>query len=180
MKLTSTLAALAAFAILTGCDTPAPGLLSLEPVAIDSDTATDSALPGTWQSQGDKDLITIIRQADDGGYQIAALSGGSVMNFQAQLFRVKDAEFLDLAPADDSDFHIPGHAIVRLWIDGPALRWAFLDSDWLKQKAAALATHSADGKMQIFSPSAAVHAFIAANGLDDNAYGQIAAWQRVQ
>jgi hypothetical protein len=180
MKLTSMLAALAAFAILTGCDTPAPGLLSLEAVAIDSDTATDNALPGTWQSQGDKDLIVIIRQADDGGYQIAALSGGSVMNFGAKLFRVKDAEFLDLSPADDNDFRIPGHAVARVWIDGPAFHWAFLDSDWLKQKAAALATHSGDGKMQVFSPTDSVRAFIVANGTNDKAYGQMATLQRVQ
>jgi hypothetical protein len=180
MKLTSIFAALAAFAILTGCDTPAPGLLSLEPVATAKDTATDSGLPGTWQSQGDKDLIAIIRQADDGGYQIAALSGGSVMNFQAKLFRVKDAEFLDLAPADDNDFRIPGHAVVRLWIDGTALHWAFLDSDWLKQKAAALATHSGDSKMQVFSSTDAVRAFIDANGANYMAYGQVAVWQRAQ
>jgi hypothetical protein len=180
MKLTSMLAALAAFAILTGCDAPTPGLLSLEPVATAGDTAADSALPGTWQSQGDKDLIAIIRQADDGGYQIAALSGGSVMNFQAKLFRVKDAEFLDLSPSDDNDFRIPGHAVARVWIDGPAFRWAFLDSDWLKQKAAALATHTRDGKMQLFSPTDAVRAFIAANGTNDQAYGQMATWQRVQ
>jgi hypothetical protein len=180
MKLTSMLAALAAFAILTGCDTPAPGLLSLEPVATASDTATDSGLPGTWQSQGEKDLIVIIRQADEGGYQIAALSGGSVMNFQAQLFRVKDAELLDLSPADDNDFRIPGHAVVRVWVDGPTFRWAFLDSDWLKQKAAALATHSGDGKMQLFSSTEAVRAVIVANGSNDKAYGQVATWQRVQ
>jgi hypothetical protein len=180
MKLTSMLAALAAFAILTGCDTPTPGLLSLEPVATASDTVTDSGLIGTWQSQGDKDLITIIRQADDGGYQIAALSGGSVMNFQAKLFCVKDVEFLDLSPSDDNDFRIPGHAVARVWIDGPAFHWAFLDSDWLKQKAAALATHTGNGKMQLFSPAEAVRAFIAANGTNDEAYGQMATWQRVQ
>jgi hypothetical protein len=180
MKLTSMLAALAAFAILTGCDTPTPGLLSLEPVATANDTATDSGLVGTWQPQGDKDIIAIIRQADDGSYQIAVLSGGSVMNFQAKLFRVKDGEFLDLSPSDDNDFRIPGHAVARVWIEGPAFRWAFLDSDWLKRKAAALATHSSDGKMQLFSPTERVRAFIAANGTSDEAYGQTATWQRVQ
>jgi len=180
MKLTSMLAALAAFAILTGCDTPTPGLLSLEPVATANDTATDSGLVGTWQSQGDKDMVAIVRQADDGGYQIAALTGASVTNFQAKLFRVKDAEFLDLSPSDDNDFRIPGHAVVRVWIDGPAFHWAFLDSDWLKQKAAGLATHSSDNKMQLFSPTDVVRAFIAANGTSDKAYGQMSTWQRAQ
>jgi hypothetical protein len=180
MKLTSMLAAAAAFAMLTGCESPAPGLLSVEPVATAKDTTIDAALLGTWQEQGDKDLVAVIRPGDSRGYQISVLSGSTVTSFQAQLFRVKDAEFLDLAPADDSDFRIPGHAILRLWIDGPALKWAFLDSDWLKQQAAALATHASDGKMQVFSPTAKVRAFVEANGADDKAYGQVAAWERVQ
>jgi len=178
MKLRAMLAAFAAIAILTGCDSPAPGLLSVEPVATSKEMAVDTALLGTWQ-EGDKDLVAVIRQGDSGGYQISVLSGSTVMTFQAQLFRVKDAEFLDLAPADDNDFRIPGHAIMRFWIDGPALRWAFLDSDWLKQQAAALPAHTADGKMQLFAPSAAVRALVAASGADDNAYGQVATWQRM-
>ncbi len=182
MKLTSMLAALAAFAVLTGCETPSPALLSLEPVATAKETAIDSALLGAWEEQSDKDLVALIRQGDHGGYQIAVLGSSvnsSVMSFQAQLFRVGDAEFLDLAPADDNDFRIPGHAIMRLWINSGVLRWAFLDSDWLKEQTTALATHNGDGKMQLFSPSATVRAFIAANGANDKAYGQVATWQKV-
>ena len=179
MKLTSMLTALAALAVLTGCESAAPSLLSLEPVANAQDTAIDPALLGTWEEQGDKDPVAVIRQGDSGGYQIAVLSGGSTMNFQAQLFRVGDAEFLDLAPAEDNDFRIPGHAIVRLWISNGLLRWAFLDSDWLKQQTGGLATHSGDGKMQLFSSAAAVRAFIAANGVNDKAYGQSATWLRM-
>lgn len=180
MKLTSMLAALAAFAILTGCESGTPALLSLEPVATAKDATADPALLGTWQEQGDKDPLAIIRQGDQGGYQIAVFAGGSVTTFQAQLFRVGEAELMDLAPSDDNDFRIPGHAILRLWTSASALRWAFLDSDWLKQKAAALATHSGDGKMQLFSPAAAVRAFLDANGANDKAYGKVVTWERVQ
>jgi len=180
MKLTAMLAAAAACAILTGCESPTPGLLSAEPVATVEDAAIDPALLGTWQEPGDHDLTAIVRQGDGGGYQIALVSGGGLTKFQAALFRVKDAEFLDLSPADDDDFRIPGHAIMRVWIDGPALTWAFLDSAWLKQKAATLATHTAGDKMQLFSPTAAVRAFVAAQGADDKAYGQMATWERVQ
>jgi hypothetical protein len=180
MKLTAMLAALAAFAILTGCESGTPALLSLEPVATAKDAAADSALLGTWQEQGDKDPLAVIRLGDQGGYQIALFSGGSVTNFQARLFRVGDAELLDIAPSDDNDFRIPGHAVMRLWTGASVLRWAFLDSDWLKQKAAALATHSGDGKMQLFSPSADVRALIDANGASEKAYGKVAVWERVQ
>jgi hypothetical protein len=179
MKLTSILATFAAFTLLTGCESPAPGLLSLEPVATAKDTAIDFALVGTWEEQGDHDLIAIVRQADQ-GYQIAVLSGSSVTSFQAKLFRVNEAEFLDLAPADENDFRIPGHAIMRMWLNGASLRWAFLDSDWLKQQAAALAAHTGDGKIQVFSPTAAVRAFIASNGANDKAYGKTATWEKAQ
>jgi hypothetical protein len=180
MKLTAMLAAMAAFTILTGCDSPAPGLLSVEPAVTSADTAIDNALLGAWQEEGDNDLVALIRPGDSGGYRISVVSGSEAMNFQAQLFRVNQAEFLDMVLADESDFRINGHAIVRLWINGASLQWAFLDSDWLKQQAAALPAHSGEGKMQLFAPTASVRAFIAANGADDKAHGQIAAWQRLQ
>jgi hypothetical protein len=181
MKLTSMLATLAALAILTGCESPAPGLLSIEPIATAKDTAIDAGLIGTWEEQGgDHDLIAIVRSSDQGGYQIAVLSGNSVTNFQAKLLRVNDMEFLDLAPGDDNDFRVPGHAIMRLWLNGASLRWAFLDSDWLKEQASALSNHSGDGKMQVFSPTAAIRAFIVANGGNDKAYGKTVAWEKAQ
>lgn len=180
MKLTPILAALAASVVLTGCDSPTPTLLSLEPVAAANDTGIDAALLGAWQSAGDKDLIAIVRPGDGGGYQIAIVASGSVLSFQARLLHVKEVEFLDLSPADDNDFRIPGHAIARLWIDGGALRLAFLDTDWLKQQAASLIAHTADARMQLFSPSAAIRAFIDTYGPDDKAFGKVATWQKAQ
>jgi hypothetical protein len=35
-------------------------------------------------------------------------------------------------------------------------------------------------KLQLYSPTGAVRAFIAANGANDKAYGQIATWQWAQ
>ena len=179
MKLTPLLLALAAFLVLTGCDTPTPVLLSLEPVATAQDTKVNAALLGAWEAAGDKDTLCIIRKDDRSGYQITVLGGTTPLGFQAQLFRVGDVELLDLTPSDDNDPRIPGHAVARFWLSGGALRWAFLDSDWLKQQTTALAIHDADGKMVLFSPSAAVRAFIAANGASDKAYGKVATWQRM-
>jgi hypothetical protein len=170
MKLTWMLAALAGFAVLTGCDTPTPALLSLEPVATAQDKAPDTALVGTWAPPGDDSTLCVIRQGDQGGYQIVVLAGGSPVGFEAQLFRVGDVELLDVTPSD----------IARIWLTFGTLRWAFLDSGWLKQQAAVLATHDADGKMLLLSPTAAVRAFIAANGANDQAYGKVATWQKVQ
>ena len=180
MKLASILLLFAGLGILTGCEPIVPSLLSVEPVATAKDAAIDPSLVGTWEQQGEKDLLAIVRPADQGGYQIAILSGGSVMTFQAKLFRVNQSEFLDLAPSDDNDFRIPGHAIARVWIDGGSFRSAFLDSDWFKQQCAALITHSGDNKMQLFSPTAAVRSLLAASGESDKAYGKITTWSKAQ
>jgi hypothetical protein len=180
MKLASILLLSAGIALLTGCEPIVPSLLSVEPVATAKDSAIDPSLIGTWEQQGEKDLLAIVRPADLGGYQIAVLSGGSVLTFQAKLFRVKQSEFLDLAPSDDNDFRIPGHAIARVWMDGAAFRSAFLDSDWFKQQCAALITHSGGDKMQLFSPTAAIRALLDASGESEKAYGKVITWTRAQ
>lgn len=180
MKFASTLLIVAALSVLAGCETVVPSLLSVEAVATPKEGATNSALFGTWEEQGEKDVLAIVRPADQGGYQIAILAGGSVMSFQARLFRVKQSEFLDLAPSDDNDFRMPGHAIARVWIDGGAFRSAFLDSDWFKQQCAALITHSGGDKMQLFSPTAAIRALLDATGENDKAYGKVTTWTKAQ
>jgi len=112
MKLTSMLLALAGALILTGCDTPA--LLSLEPVVTGQDAAFDPTLLGTWEADHGNDLC-IIRRDGDTGYAITHVSGGSVRQFSARLFRVGEASVLELTPEGTDDFQIAGHAVVRIW-----------------------------------------------------------------
>jgi len=180
MKLTMTILAAAGFLVLAGCDTPTPSMLSLEPVATEQDTAVDAGLSGVWEMPGDKDTMCIIKQDDHNAYKITFLGGGSPVGFQAQLFREGPAEFLDVVPADDNDFRVPGHAVARIWTGGGELKWAFLDSDWLKHEAAQLKTHTASEKVLLLSPGAAVRNFIATSGRDDKAYGAVVTWQKVQ
>jgi hypothetical protein len=179
MKLTSMLSALAGLLVLTGCDIPGPALISVEAVATAQETAIDPALVGAWEDLSDSSTLCVIRRDEHSGYQIVVLAGTPVA-FQAQLFKVGDVELLDVAPADNNDFRIPGHAVVRVWPSAGTLRWAILDSDWLKQHANSLATHDSDGKMLLLSPAADVRAFIAANGANDKAYGKETTWQKVQ
>jgi len=124
---------MAGLLVPAGRDTPTPSLLSLDPVGTEQDTAADPGLPGTWESPTGKGALCIIRPGDNNGYDISLLSGGSPAGFQAQLFRVGPAEFLDVVPSDDNDFRVPGHTLARIWTAGGGLKWAFLDSDWLKQ-----------------------------------------------
>jgi hypothetical protein len=178
MKLTSMLLALAGALILTGCDNPA--LLSLEPVVTDQEAVFDPTLLGAWGANPDKDLC-IIRRDGETGYAVTYLSGGSVRQFTARLFRVGEASMLDLTPDGSDDFQIAGHSVVRIWTGGGTLRWTYLDAEWLRKQAAQLLPNRADDKrMVLTAPGAAVRAFMAKYGVDDKAHGDTTEWQRVQ
>src|SRR5580700_3199515 len=103
MKLTSILLALAYCLILTGCDAT-PSLLSIDPVVTDKDSKSDPALTGTWENPEDKGPMYVIRSSEKAGYDIIYMGATGPAGFHAQLFRVGEAELLDLTPADDSDF----------------------------------------------------------------------------
>jgi hypothetical protein len=178
MKLTSMFLALAGALILTGCDTPA--LLSLDPVVTDQEAVFDPTLLGAWGAKEDKDLC-IIRRNGASGYAITYVSDGGVRQFTARLFRVGETSMLDLAPEGSDDFQIAGHAVVRIWTGGGTLRWAYLDTEWLRKQAAQLLPNRADDKRLVLTaPGAAVRAFVAKYGMDDKAHGDIVEWQRVQ
>jgi hypothetical protein len=181
MKLISMLPALAGLVILTGCETPTPSLLSLESVAADSELASVEGLAGAWEN-GDQTMVIHHDKDNTKEFQVLYLGGGSPVGFKARSFRAGDALFLEVTPDnDDSDFRIPGHAIARIWLEGGAFRWCFLDSDWFKQKVSGLlAAYQTDKKMLLLSPGPAVRAVLARFGADEQACGDIVTWQRFQ
>jgi hypothetical protein len=180
MKLTSVLLALAGCLILTGCD-ETPSILSIDAVVTDKDSKSDPALAGTWESADDKGPIYVIRSSEKAGYDIIGVEVGSAapISFHAQLFRVGEAELLDLTPAEESDFRIPGHAFARIWTGG-TLRWTFLHSDWLKQQTSKLSIRMVGDRMLLLSPGEAVRTFLEANAENEKAYGNVTTWRRVQ
>jgi hypothetical protein len=178
MKLTSMLLALAGAVILTGCDTPA--VLSLEPVVTEEEATFDSALLGVWTDSQGKDLC-IFRRDGDRGYTVNYVTGDGVRQFTALLFQVGEARVLDLTPEGNDDFQIPGHAMVRIWTEGGGLRWAFLDTEWLRGQAAQLLPNRVtDKKMLLTAPGAVIRNFLAKYGVDDRAHGNTTEWQRLQ
>jgi hypothetical protein len=178
MKLTSMFLALAGALILTGCDSPA--LLSLDPVVTDQEAVFDPTLLGTWGTNQDKDLC-ILRRNGDSGYAITYVSDRSARQFVARLFRVGESSMLDLTPDGTDELQIAGHAVVRIWTKGGTLRWAYLDTEWLRKQASQLLPNRTDDKRLVLTaPGAAVRAFVAKYGVDDKAHGDIVEWQRVQ
>jgi len=165
--------------VLAGCDSPA--LISLDPAVSDQEAVFDSTLMGTWEAGQGGDLC-IFRHGDGNAYTVTYVSDGSSRKFDARLFQAGQARLLDLSPQDSDDYQVPGHALVRILASSESLRWAFLDSDWLRQQAAReLPNRARDNhKMLLTAPAATLRDFLAKYAADDRAHGDIAEWQRPQ
>jgi hypothetical protein len=125
--------AVASTLVLGGCDNPA--LISMEAAVSEQETVFDPGLLGSWEIKQGDDLC-ILRRGYGNAYAIAYVSDGNGHKFEGRLFQAGQAQVMDLAPEDSDDFQIPGHAFIRILSSGATLRWAYLDSDWLRQHAA--------------------------------------------
>jgi hypothetical protein len=180
MKRILILPAVAAALMLTGCEgIPTPSVLSLEPAVTDSDTAPDVPLAGAWESSS-SDQVCLIHKEKDGAFSIAYLSGDKPVSLKGRLFRAGDAMILELEPEGDDYFRISGHAFARVWLEGGTFRWAFLDSDWLKEQLKALPTYAAGDRTLLLAHGPAVRAFIEKAAADGRAVSEQVTWQRMQ
>ncbi len=161
---------------MTGCS----NLLSLDPIATKAMAVKDANLVGAWTAQGDDASTVIIRQKE-AGYEIHYVSGESVSRFRALVFRVGDAEFLDVTPQGDVPFSINGHAAVRVWTGAATLRWAYLDSEWLREQAGKTLESRKIGKQQLLVTAAgdAVLELVKKVGANDKAHGDIVTWNKL-
>jgi len=180
MKFPTILLALMGALVLAGCDNPA--LISLEPAVTAQEALFDPALLGTWESGQGGDLV-IFRHGDGNSYTLTYVGDdGSSRKFDALLFQAGQARLLDLSPHDPDDFQVPGHTLIRVWVTSGSLRWAYLDSAWLRQQAAQELPNRPRGKdkMALMAPSAALRGFLAKYAADDKAHGEIGELQRVK
>ena len=169
MRISHVVLALAGTLMCTGCSE----MISLHPFVADSEAVQDARLPGVWLD-GDNPMY-IVRQ-DGNGYTISHSdkSSPAVYKLKAKMLKVGDARILDLTPAEEDAFQIAAHTPLRVWIEGATLRMAFLDSKWLREKAAAqLATQPEGDRLLIVSPQADVTRFLLTYGGDDRACGKI-------
>jgi hypothetical protein len=150
------LLALAVAAVLTA----AIPLMWSEPIATDREGSFDPALLGVWSETGGDDLL-IFRHLGDRAYTITFVSGSIFLKLEARLFRAGQARFLDVLPPAQP-LRIPRHYLVRVWIEDGAFRFADLDTDWVREKAAESLGPTA--------PAAAIRDFLANYGADDRAH----------
>jgi len=160
---------------MTGCST----LVSLNPFTTDKEAIVDPRLVGVWSVEDDLCAIS----QDGNAYAVKYMGNDAPVKFQARLFKVGDATLMDLVSTDDHAFQVPVHAAVRVWIEDATLRWAFLDSDWLKEQVnGKLPTQeeSAKDRTVLSAPRADVRAFLVKYGSDGQAYSKIQEFHKVQ
>ncbi len=160
---------------LTGCTE----LVSLNSIAGEADAIQDPAFAGVW---GAKDAMYVIR-SDGPAYEIVFVGKDSpARRFRGILFQAGEAKLLDLEPQDEEDpFHIPVHAVVRLWTGPEQLRWTFLDTDWLKEEAQkGLASQAGAHQTLLTAPGAAVRGFLNRLGTDERAFKETETLDRLR
>jgi len=175
MRFPSLVLALAGAVAMTGCSS----LVSLNPFVTDPDAVLDPALAGVWS--GDNGDATYVIRQDGRGYAITYVEKSEAIRFQAKLMKAGEAELMDLVSADDNAFQLPVHTMVRVWPGGNSVRFAFLDSDWLREQAAKqLATTQTGDRTLITAPGDAVWSYLLKCGVDEKAYGKAEVVERVQ
>jgi hypothetical protein len=146
-------------------------LISLNPFVAEGQTITDPALAGVWKGSAEEvDTVTI--QPKGALYALHYSDGKSEsMDFEGRLARVGDAEVLDLITTQDSGFAVPVHMLIRLWPEAGKLKFAYLQSDWLRQQAKrSLATQESHERTLITTQGDAVVQFLKKFGGDARAY----------
>jgi uncharacterized protein YceK len=165
MNLTGILLTTAAAIALAGCSS----MVSLHPFITGQQATFDPALAGVWMDDKDDEVYTV--RQDGEGYKVRYVHGSDVQTFSAQLFKIGDLRILDLVSTADDPFQLRVHTPLRVWIDGATLRFATLDSAWLKENAGTqLAIQNIGDRTLITAPGDAVLRFLVTYGAAENAY----------
>lgn len=151
--------------------TACSNLIFLNGFAPENLIAQNPSLPGIWSD--DENVYTI--QSKERGYTITLSpkdKTSPAMNFTARLFRAGKAEVLDLVETGSDDpFRISVHTAVRIWVGEHTLKFAWLDSEWLRAEARKqLATQEFDNRSLVTAPADSVARFVLLHADDDRAY----------
>jgi hypothetical protein len=121
----------------------------------------DPHLIGEWQDKEttNNPEIWAFEQSTNKEFRLTITQDGKTGKFSAHLFKLKDAQFLDLIPTDcnyatnQADLvaacMFPGHIVMRVAQIEPELKIASCDYDWLAKyldtNSTALAYHAESG-----------------------------------
>lgn len=180
MRYPAFILALVCAALLTGCSS----LISLNPFVTDAQATIDPALLGTWKDadSGSDDKSTVAFQQKGSIYTIHYSDGDkATADMVGRLTRVGDAELMDIASTGEDAFCVNTHLVARFWPAGKSLRWAYLDSDWIRAQAKqSLTTQPSGDRTLITTEGDAVGQFLKKFGADPRASGTQTEWVRAK
>lgn len=128
MKSLLLLVALISVVGMTGCGPT----LSLHPLYTDKEVVSDLPLEGKWTDEDAKEVWSVSKSKDH--YEAVQLGNGNSEKYELHVVRLEQLRFLDITDNDTPSLAIPGHMIVKIWMEGEQLRIQAMDTDWLKQK----------------------------------------------
>jgi hypothetical protein len=144
-------------------------MVSLHPFVTGQEAVFDPALVGVWANAAGDELYVVRRVLN--GYRIRRIDDSGSQSFSANLLKVGDLRILDLVSDADDPFQIAVHTPMRVWVDGATLRFATLDTAWLKENARQqIAIEDAGERTLITAPAESVLCFLMTYGAVDHAY----------
>jgi hypothetical protein len=173
-----------AIAVLSGCY-----VQSIHPAYTQKTMAYDGALVGTWVSAEDEEYVFTMNDTTRGAYTLVSDQGGSEARFEAVLFQVGGAAFLDIypdAPETENTFymdHLPRvHNILRVEMEADTLWVQDFDAEWLQdainKKQVRVANVPLDGAILLTGTTNELQSFVTKYAKSKGAYSEPAKFIR--
>ena len=173
-----------AVAALSGCY-----VQSIQPAYTDKTMAYDPELVGTWVSDEDEEYVFTLSDTTRGAYTLVSDQGGATARFEAVLFQVGGAAFLDIypeAPETENTFYMDHllrvHDILRVEMEDDTLWVQDFDAEWLQdainKKKVKLSNVPLDGAVLLTASTPELQAFVTKYAKSKEAYSEPAKFVR--
>jgi hypothetical protein len=174
----------AAVAAISGCY-----VQSIRPAYTEKTIAYDPEMVGTWVSDEDEEYVFTMSDTTRGRYTLLSDQGGSEARFEAVLFQVGGAAFLDIypeAPETENTFYMDHllrvHNILRVEMDADTLWVQDFDAEWLQdainKKQVRVPNVLLDGAILLTGSTGELQSFISKYAKSKFAYSEPAKFVR--
>jgi hypothetical protein len=131
------LSALFAGIVILACLVAGCVVTSVYPYYQPKDVSFDAALLGKWipadaTNASTADEFWTFEKINDRTYKLTTIDN-KTNHYDAVLFKLRGAMFLDCLPRERSDFQTPSHILLRTEIAGSQLKMELLDYKWLDE-----------------------------------------------
>ena len=168
----ASICALFATLLTTGCG----DLLSLHPLYSERDKVFDTVYEGRWENKDD--LLTVRRAGDHYDVTLQSkLNLSEAVEYEVHFVDIAGARFADLLPVESI-----GHMFLKVRVVEGQLRFAFFDSEWLRERIPHEKSVIAQGKTQavLTARTPELRNLVAKYGSDPKAYDDETVFDRMK